>query len=415
MRCQIEGISHKGEGVGRIDGKAAFVPYTIPGETVEIEIIEENKKMIRAELLNIIEPSADRREPDCPHYYQCGGCAYQHLTYARQLELKRQVVQDSLQRIGKIKCEVKPVLGMEDPWRYRNKVEWHVESQTGQVRMGYYKNDSHKLIDIHTCKLISQAMEDLSFRLKEQVESVRDGKQGSLTIRQSSCDHSLLAILNELETAELNQLKAIPGLESLYSQADRKIKLCFNDSDFQEQIGKIRYQLSPLSFFQVNPAQTYVLYELVKEYCRLQPDEQLLDAFCGVGSISLYLAPYAQKVVGVESYAPAIANAKKNADLNHSENCEFITGPCEKVIPGLKQAFDVVVVDPPRAGCKPELIKALIEKSPRSIVYVSCNPATLARDLALFAKDGYAVDCVQPVDMFPQSYHCEVCCLLSKQ
>lgn len=406
MLCTIDGITHRGEGVGRIEGKAVFIPYTIPGETVEIEITEENKSYYRGRLLKIIEPSDQRIDPDCPHFYDCGGCAYQHMTYEKQLQLKRQIVLNSLQRIGKIKCDVKPVLGLEDPWRYRNKVEWHLENNEDKVVMGYYKQDSHELIEIKTCKLISQEMEDLSHFLKNRV-SAPVGKDCSITIRQSSVDGLLLAVMDELKTRHMSDIENYPKLKAVYDKKGSKIKLRSGNPGFEEQVNGLRYQLAPLSFFQVNLHQTRVLYDLVLNYCDLLPGNRVLDAFCGVGSISLYLASYAKKVVGVESYAPAIANAKENAKLNNIRNCEFLAGPCETVIPQLKQKFDVVVLDPPRSGCKPQLVEALIQKKPRTIVYVSCNPSTLARDLAMFTNADYTVEAVQPVDMFPQTHHIE--------
>lgn len=412
MRCQIDGISHKGEGVGRINGKAAFIPFTIPGETVDMEVLEDGKSFIRGKLLEVIEPSPDRCMPDCPHYYECGGCAYQHMTYARQLELKRQVVQDSLQRIGKINCEVNPVLGMKDPWRYRNKVEWHLENRKNEVCMGYYKNESHELIEIHTCKLISAVMEKLSFQLKNQVTAVREGRNGKLTVRESSRDYALLAVTDELEIQSPAIGDTPANRLSIYTKQGSKIRLVAGDPTFTEQINETIYNLSPLSFFQVNPEQTRMLVDLVKKYCRLKPEEDLLDCFCGVGSITLQLAPYVNHVVGVEGYAPAIDNARENAALNNISNCEFITGPCEKIVPQLKQNFDTVVLDPPRAGCKPELIQAIINKSPAKIIYVSCNPATLARDLAVFTKENYIIIEIQPLDMFPQTAHVETVVVL---
>jgi len=407
LRCIINGISHKGEGVGRIEGKAAFIPYAIPGETVEIKIIEENKSYIRGHLLEVIEPSQDRVVPDCPHYFDCGGCAYQHMTYSRQLELKRQIVQDSLQRIGKINAEVKPVIGMEDPWRYRNKVDWHLQYKDDTIRMGYYKNESHELVDIQTCKLISQPMENLSLFLKDSISSVKTGKSGSITIRESSLDGKLLAILDELKMMPLELMEDFPQLKAIYKKHGRQLSLAWGESGFEEQVKGIRCIISPLSFFQVNPSQAQVLYELVKDYCAPRSTDSLLDAFCGTGSIGLYLSSHVKKVTGVENYSPAVANARENAVKNKIRNCEFIAGACETVIPQLKQKFDLVVLDPPRAGCKPEAISAIIASNPRTIVYVSCNPATLARDLALFTGAGYSIDQVQPLDMFPQTQHVE--------
>lgn len=411
MHCSIEGISHKGEGVGRINGKVAFVPFAIPGEVVSVEAVEDNKRFIRAQILEVLEPSADRVVPDCPHYFECGGCAFQHMTYSRQLELKRRIVQDNLQRIGRLNCDVKPVIGMEDPWRYRNKVEWHLQQQGSQIRMGYYKNESHELVDIKTCKLISQPMEALSYFLKEKVMPAAAGEKASITIRESSLDGSLLTVLNGLHITLENSLD-FPQLKSIYRKRHQKLELCQGVQGFKEQINNIRYDLSPLSFFQVNPAQTRIMYDLISKLAQPEPDDTILDAFCGAGSIALYLAPYVKRVVGVESYAPAVHNARDNAALNDIKHCEFITGACEKVVPQLNESFDMVILDPPRSGCKPELIQAITKKTPRCIIYVSCNPSTLARDLALFNMSGYLINEVQPIDMFPQTQHVETVVVL---
>ena len=186
MRCYIDGITHNGEGVARIDGKATFVPFAIPGETVEVEITEEKRKFRRARLIEIKDSSEDRVTPDCPHYYECGGCAYQHVSYPKQLELKQRVVQENINRIGKIDIQVNPIIGMEDPWRYRNKVSWHVDRINGQLKMGYYLNDSHKIININTCKLISVEMENLSLYVKARLEELNLPDHCEIVVRQSS-------------------------------------------------------------------------------------------------------------------------------------------------------------------------------------------------------------------------------------
>lgn len=411
---RIEGISHKGEGVGRINGKAAFIPFAIPGELVTVEIIEEKKRFIRAQILEVLEPSADRVVPKCPHYFECGGCALQHMTYNRQLKLKRRIVQDQLQRIGRLDCEVLPVIGMEDPWRYRNKVKWHLQKKDAQIQMGYFKDGSHELVDIKTCKLITAPMEKLSRLLKQNMRAAEIGKKASLVIRQSSADNSMLAVLNNL-SIEFTNNQDFPGLKTVYQQRNQKLEICRGTPGFHEQINSTRYDLSPLAFFQVNTVQTQKLYELIIQLAQPNPDDILLDAFCGSGTIALYLAPHVKKVTGVESYAPAIQDARKNAALNDIQHSEFIAGPCEKVIPELKEHFDIVILDPPRAGCKPELIQTITQKSPRCIIYVSCNPSTLARDLAIFNAKGYQINLVQPLDMFPQTGHVETICLMSKE
>ncbi|PKM76661.1 MAG: 23S rRNA (uracil(1939)-C(5))-methyltransferase RlmD [Firmicutes bacterium HGW-Firmicutes-15] len=409
MRCYIDGITHIGEGVARIEGKATFIPYAIPGETVEVEITEEKKRFRRARLTEIKDSSEDRITPLCPHFYECGGCAYQHVSYPKQLELKQRVVQESINRIGKIDLEVNPVLGMEEPWRYRNKVAWHVDRINGQLKMGYYQNDSHKIIDITTCKLISVEMENLSLYIKAKLDELNLPDHGEIVIRQSSLNRKLMLVFrgDGMENVSINSLLDYPELESIYTINNDFYTLLHGEPYLEEEINGLHYDISALSFFQVNSGQTSKLYDLVKEYAHARPSNRVLDAYCGMGSISLLLAKTARKVLGVESYAPAIKDATNNKYKNKIFNCDFLTGPCEIIIPQLIDEFDLVVLDPPRAGCTEDLIEAIAAISPRRIVYVSCNPATLARDLALFEKEGFETREIQPVDMFPQTSHVE--------
>ncbi len=416
MQCIVDGISHSGEGVARIDGKATFIPFTIPGETVQVKIIEEKKNFQRAKLEQVLSVSPDRTDPPCPYFFKCGGCAYQHIAYPRQLELKRQVLKDSLKRIGGVDIEVNPVLGMDNPWRYRNKVEWHTGSKSGQHTMGYYLNDSRVLMGIDSCLLISQEMQDYSNYIKDHLDELNIPDGCEVIIRQFSANQEMMLIFGGTGSREINFAKMLNYKEvaSIYSVEAGVAQLHYGDQTLPEKIFNLKYQVSPLAFFQVNHQQTEKMMEIIKDYAQLGPNDTVLDAYCGTGSIALNLAGSVRKVVGVESFKAAIRDAKRNAFKNKITNCKFIKGVCEQIIPGLDEQFDVVILDPPRTGCKRELIEALIKMAPQRLVYVSCNPATLARDLALFVKTGYKVGEVQPIDMFPQTSHCEVCCLLSK-
>jgi len=409
LRCLVDGISHLGEGVARIDGKATFIPFAIPGETVEVEITQDKKKYQRAKIVEIINSSPDRITPDCPHYYECGGCAYQHMSYTKQLALKQRVVTENMNRIGKLELQVNPIVGMEDPWRYRNKVEWHVDRINGQLRMGYYQNDSHKIIDITTCKLISQAMEDISLYIKARLEALNLPDHSEIVIRQSSLNNQLMVVFKGEGTDNVNIdcLLNYADLESIYCIDEENYTLLSGEPYLEEDINGVHYDISALSFFQVNSIQTRKLYEIVKEFAQLKRSDRVLDAYCGIGSIALYLAPSTRKIIGVESYAPAIQDAVHNTQKNQIRNCDFITGACEQIIPQLIDEFDLVVLDPPRAGCSEELIESIVSLIPERIVYASCNPATLARDLALLASAGYAAMEIQPIDMFPQTSHVE--------
>jgi len=409
LQCFVDGISHSGEGVARINGKATFIPFTIPGETVDVNIIEEKKSFQRGRLKDLVTSSSDRIDAPCPYYYKCGGCSYQHVNYNRQLELKRQVVKDSLKRIGGIDIEVNPVLGMEIPWRYRNKVEWHTGTTNGQAIMGYYVNDSRVLIGIDSCLLISTEMEDISRYIKEHLKDLNIPEGCEITVRQSAADQEMMVIFNGKGSSGIDFARMLNHQEvaSIHSIDQGKLRLHYGEPALFERIFGTDLDISPLAFFQVNHYQTERLIEIVKEFALLRETDTILDAYCGTGSIALSLAGLVQKVVGVESGKPAIKDAKRNAFKNNITNCKFIKGACEEIIPELEEQFDVVILDPPRAGCKPEVINAITRMASKRVVYVSCNPATLARDLGLFIKGGYYVKEVQPIDMFPQSHHVE--------
>lgn len=416
MRCHVDSITHNGEGVARIEGKAVFVPGAIPGETVDIEMVDNRKSFARARLIQVLKPSPDRTEPPCPHYFACGGCQYQHVSYPRQMELKGQVAQDAIERIGGIAVKVEPVLGMEDPWRYRNKVEWHTGTRGGRLLMGYFRPGSRELVTIDTCLLISQEMEEISRYLRDDLANlgVQDGCR--IILRQSSHNHEIMLIFSGKDARNIDYARLLNHQEvaSIYSLENGKLQLHYGDPFLKERIKDIDFEVSPQAFFQVNSFQTRILVDKILEFGILQPGHSLLDAYCGTGSIALNAAKLVRRVVGVENERQAIKDAKRNAYANNITNCRFIKGTCEEIVPSLGEHFDVVVLDPPRSGCKRELLEAVIKNEPQRIVYASCNPATLARDLAIMAKSGYHISIVQPIDMFPQTSHVECVALMSK-
>ena len=415
MECIVNGISHAGEGVARIEGKATFIPYTIPGETVAVTITEEKKNYQRARLDQIIISSPDRTEPPCRHYFTCGGCSYQHVKYERQLALKRQVVEETLKRIGRIDIKVNPVIGMENPWHYRNKVEWHTGQEAGEPLLGYYINNTHKLIDIEDCLLISEEMKDASRYIKNRLQQLRVPVACKVTVRQSTLGQ-LMIIFSGTGTSEIDfaQLADCFKEASLYSIDQGIVCLHHGETRLNEKLGEITFEISPQAFFQVNHSQTEKMLDIIKDYAQLRRSDTVLDAYCGTGSIALSLAQDAKRIVGVEEFKAAIKDAKRNAFLNNITNNQFIKGTCEDIIPILEDDFNVIILDPPRNGCKKELIQAVINKSPRSIIYVSCNPSTLARDLAVLKDSIYQVKEVQPIDMFPQTHHVETVVLMSR-
>jgi len=418
MRCLVDGISHQGEGVARINGKAVFIPHALPGEELEIEIVEERSRYSRGRIAGIYESSPERTATRCPHYYDCGGCAYQHVEYSRELELKRQVVRDNLLRIGHIDKEVKPVLGLSSPWLYRNKVSWHLSGDGEHSYLAYYRGGSHDWVKITDCRLISRPMQEASHYLNQMLPAVKFKPGATAVIRQSAVDDSLMLILYGLLAAPpkavIDQLSK--NFASLYfSRGDDRVLAHAGGAKYLEgRLGEVKCRLSPESFFQVNQQQADRMIEIIKEQAGLSGSQAVLDAYCGTGTIALNMASRAASVTGIESNQSAIEDAKFNARSNNIHNADFITGNCEKVLPSLNQSFDLVILDPPRSGCQEQVIDAVITGSPARIIYVSCNPSTLARDLARFKQSGYSAVEVQPVDMFPRTYHVECVTLMSR-
>jgi len=417
MRAKTEGISHRGEGVARINGKATFIPYAIPGEEVEVEILQEHKRFARGKLTGLYTASPDRREPVCPAYYDCGGCAFQHVNYARELDLKRNVVKETLKRLGGIEVEVLPAIGMDNPYRYRKKVAWHTAMINGKMQMGFYREGSHDLIPLGGCTLIHEDMEQVQNRLAANLSTLEVQPGTEITLRRSSwTGHMSLVLSGKCNNETLSVwASSLPVNLSLHVNQGSKMKTLQGEPFLEEQLCGLTFRVSPLAFLQVNHQQTEKLYQLIHQYANLSGRETVLDGFCGIGTITLSLAQHASKVTGIELYPQAVADAKQNAVINDIHNARFYAGSCEDVITRLNQPFDVVVLDPPRAGCKVQTIEAVIKTGARRIIYVSCNHSTLARDLQLFASSGYTITQVQPVDMFPRTPHVEIVALIEQK
>lgn len=416
MRCLIQGISHDGQGVGRIDGKVVFVPGALPGEDVELTIVEEKKNYLRGRLSTINEPALERVHAPCPYFGQCGGCHYQHASYDLQVDLKTRVVEQTLQRVGDIDRDILPCVPAIRPWHYRNKVVWHGTMLNGHWRFGYYRGESNDIMDIDSCLLISEAMQKVGLAVGRALKELNPRMAVEATIRESNSSGDLMTIVSGIDREAA--LKVLPHFETLvdsfYFLNGKDVECLKEGRVFEDSIARLRFGLSPLSFFQVNIEQAEKLVKIVQENLNLQGGEQVLDAYCGVGTLALSVAGKVKRVVGVESFSPAVEDAKRNARLNAFNNCRFLVGAAEQVLPTLSQRFDAVILDPPRAGCQAQVIKAVERiKIPR-VVYVSCEPSTLARDLSRFRQAGYRVETVQPLDMFPQTYHVETVVLMSR-
>ncbi len=431
IELTITGISHQGYGIGRIENLVVFVPGAMLGETVLAEVMEYKKKMVTAKLIDVLEPSVQRIAPSCQQSAKCGGCELQHCDYAYQLQAKRQIVQDAMTRLGRVDVTVEPVLGMETPWQYRNKGIFHADYTNGTVKLGFYEQGSHSFVPASQCMLFSAAVNGLVKHLEVLIQN--SGKAhyiNKIMIRESRYNGDLMVVFVTEDTAWrlpdlAEQVAAYPQVVSVYHNHNsnpklmlgRKFNLLYGQETIEDTIGQFHFQISPQSFFQVNNAQAEVLYDKALEYAGLTGNEQVADVYCGIGTISLYLAQKASSVIGIESVAQAIQDAKENAKNNHVENCTFVAAKAEEWLPKwVKKGnkLDVAIIDPPRKGCEPPALDALITSEAEKIVYVSCNPSTLARDVKYLCENGYKVEKVQPVDLFPQTFHIENVCLLVK-
>ena len=432
----FEDLTHDGAGVAKVEGYPLFVPNGLPGEKAKIKVIKVNKGYGFGRLMEITEASPYRVEPECPIYKECGGCQLQHMSYEGQLKAKEKQVSGVLQRIGKLEnVKVHPVIGMENPWRYRNKAQVPIGENEGGLIGGFYQQRSHQIIDMKACIIQQEKNDEVVKKVKEicNINGVRayDEQKHKGELRHIMARYGLksgeVMVVLVTRTNELTGkkkiieeiVKRIPGVKSIVQNINSKktnvifgdeTKVLWGEEVIYDSIGDIKFAISARSFYQVNPEQTKVLYDKALEYADLTGEENVIDAYCGIGTISLFLAQKARKVYGVEIVPEAIEDAKKNAELNGISNVEFAVGEAETVIPEWYEngvVADVLVVDPPRKGCDEKLLQTIINMKPKKVVYVSCNPATLARDLRVLEDGGYQTVEVQPVDMFPQTTHVE--------
>lgn len=439
----IVSLGHSGEGVGRVEDFTVFVPQTLPGEKVKTKIIEVKKNYAKGVLLIVETASPRRTTAKCPIYKSCGGCQLQHLTYEGQLESKRQTVVDAITRIGKLDgVPVHDTLGCTEPWYYRNKMQFPVGLADGVVVAGCFAQGTHTIIPTTECTIQHQAnnviLQEVQAALHEFGISVYDENTGTGLVRHvlgrvGVATGEVMVVLvtaaKHLPYKEqiIDRLKnRIPGLVSVIQNVNgRKTNVIMGEETqtlwgrdtITDRLGDFSFAISARSFFQVNTTQAAVLYEKALEYADLSGQEIVIDAYCGTGTISLFLAQKAKKVYGIEIVEPAIRDARLNAERNQVKNAEFIVGDAVDVLPRLfKEGLrpDVVVVDPPRAGCDRQVLETFVNMKPQRIVYVSCNPSSLARDLAVLNEQGYETREVQPVDMFPQTFHVECVALLQR-
>ncbi|WP_416151940.1 23S rRNA (uracil(1939)-C(5))-methyltransferase RlmD [Salipaludibacillus sp. HK11] len=444
IQVTFEDLTHEGAGVAKKDGYPLFVKGGLPGEEAEVKVVQVKKNYGFARLINVKKESEQRVEPPCSIFKWCGGCQLQHLSYEGQLQHKHNQVRETLARIGGLnKVPVHSPLGMDDPWRYRNKSQVPFGEQQKQLVAGFYAERSHKIVDMNTCIIqhedndkVVQLVKSLAkqYGIRGYDDKTHKGTLRHVVVRHAKHTDELMVVLvtkGEALPNKKNIVQALqdqlPNLKSIMQNINpKRTNVIFGESTeklwgedvINDFIGDIKFAISARSFYQVNPEQTKVLYEKALEYAKLTGKETVIDAYCGIGTISLFLAQEAKQVYGVEIVPEAVSDAKRNAKINHIDNADFVVGEAESVIPWWQAQgieADVIVVDPPRKGCDEKLLETMAAMKPLRIVYVSCNPATLARDLKYLEERGYKTKEVQPVDMFPHTAHIENVALIERE
>ena len=460
VKVKIEDIGVGGEGIGKVDGYTLFIKDAIIGDVVEAKVMKAKKNYGYARLMNVLTPSKDRvEEPVCPMARKCGGCQIQEMKYPAQLKFKESKVRGNLERIGEVPYELldqimHPAVGMDgegmQPFRYRNKAQFPIGTdKDGRVIAGFYAGRTHSIIGNTDCVLGVEVNEEIlncildfmeEFDIPAYDEVKHKGLVRHVLLRYGfKTDEIMVCLVINGKTIPhchdlVGRLRQIPGMTSITLSMNTvktnvimgdTIRLLWGQEFITDYIGEIKYQISPLSFYQVNPVQTEKLYGLALDYAGLTGNETVWDLYCGIGTISLFLAKKAKQVYGVEIVPQAIDDAKNNAKINDITNAEFYVGKAEEVLPDYYKEYekthngetahaDVIVVDPPRKGCEESLLQTIVDMEPERVVYVSCDSATLARDVKFLRANGYELKDVTPVDQFPHTVHVETVCLLSK-
>ena len=461
VKVKIEDIGVGGEGIGKVDGYTLFIKDAIIGDVVEAKVMKAKKNYGYARLMNVLTPSKDRvEEPVCPMARKCGGCQIQEMKYPAQLAFKESKVRGNLERIGEVPGELldqimHPAVGMDgegmQPFRYRNKAQFPIGTdKDGRVIAGFYAGRTHSIIENTDCALGVEVNEEIlncildfmeEFKIPAYDEVKHKGLVRHVLLRYGfKTDEIMVCLVINGKTIPhchdlVGRLRQIPGMTSITLSTNTAktnvimgdtIRLLWGQEFITDYIGEIKYQISPLSFYQVNPVQTEKLYGLALDYAGLTGNEAVWDLYCGIGTISLFLAKKAKQVYGVEIVPQAIDDAKNNAKINDITNAEFYVGKAEEVLPEYYKEYekthngetahaDVIVVDPPRKGCEESLLQTIVDMQPEKVVYVSCDSATLARDVKFLRANGYELKDVTPVDQFPHTVHVETVVLLSQQ
>ena len=440
----IVDIGQGGVGIGKYEGFTVFVDGGLVQDKIKVKITKSKKNYAVGDIVEIIEKSPFRVERKCSESLrQCGGCQIQELDYQKQLDVKTNEVKQVISRIGKLDdVVIHDTLGMEHPFRYRNKAQFPIQKKDNMPVIGFYKKKSHDLISTDECIIQHEVNDKIIKIIKTYIRaynvSIYDEKTHKGLLRHvvtkvgfTTGEVMIVLVANGKKLPYLKELASvlkenIPGFKTLVVNVNtqktnvilgKENIVAYGDGMIRDYIGELVFEISPLSFFQVNPLQTEVLYNKALEYANLGENDTVFDIYCGIGTISLFLAQKAKKVYGIEIVEDAIKDAKRNAKINNMDNVEFYVGKAEEVVPKMYQEgkrANVVVVDPPRKGCGEKVLDTIISMQPDRVVYVSCNPSTLARDLAYLNERGYKCHEIQPVDMFPHSVHVENVAWLSK-
>ncbi len=414
---RITSVSSDGNGVGHIDGFTVFVPYTAAGDTVKITLEKVKSRFGIGRLLEIVTPSVDRIEPVCGAFVRCGGCQLRHMSYGSELREKRGIIENAMQRIGGFSgFKLDGITGMENPRRYRNKMIFHTNSDL----CGFFAVKSHNIIPIDDCEIGFEENKNILAAVKEflpqigltQIFTRKAFKTGEIMVVLSARKNIEKAgeIVERLRGADKN-------IAGIIADINGRKELLWGKNKIEDILCGVKFEISADSFFQVNPVQTEKLYSKALEYADLTGSETVMDIYCGIGTISLCAAKHAKKVIGIEIVERAVSDARENAECNGIENAEFYAGSAENIVPRLinnGERPSVVILDPPRAGSDEKTLQAIVKAEPKRIVYVSCNPATLARDARFLADKGYKITRAEGFDLFPRTMHVETACLFNK-
>lgn len=445
VEIEIVDIGSEGEGIGRYEGYTLFVKDTVMGDRALVQVMKTGKTFGYARLVKLTAPSKFRVEPRCPIAARCGGCQLQHVDYQKQLEYKENKVRNCLTRIGGFSdFNMEPICGMEEPYYYRNKSQFPVgRNKDGSIAIGFYAGRTHDIIDSEHCYIGAKVNVDIltfmrSFIKKYKIEPYEEETNKGLLrhiltrVGYSTGEIMVCLVINGADIPHKEELirglTQIKGMKSICLNVNKektniilgeKVIPIWGEPYITDRIGEVSYHISPLSFYQVNPVQTKIMYEIAMDYADLHGDEVVWDLYCGIGTISLFLAQKAKKVYGVEIIPQAIEDARTNAKINGINNAEFYVGAAEEVLPKAYKDeniyADVIVVDPPRKGCEQSLLDTILEMAPKKVVYVSCDPATLARDLKYLCAKDYELVKVRAVDQFSHSVHVETVVLMAKK